>query len=117
MEDLTKKQFSAHPLLSHIFNLHLRQHSVKKVENVALLHLVVLLEEELSRTKKDTESISQTMMLGRSSQTFVVVSMGVLYWSWYGIIGNSKSIHGDEDAIVYSAQAGFGGRAFGNCAV
>jgi hypothetical protein len=52
MDELTKKQFSAHPLLSHVLNLHLRQHSVRKVEHVALLNRVVLLEEEVSKAKK-----------------------------------------------------------------
>jgi hypothetical protein len=52
MEEPTKKQFSAHPLLSHALTLHLRQHSVKKAEHVALFNHVAVLEEELARTKK-----------------------------------------------------------------
>jgi hypothetical protein len=49
MEELTKKQFSAHPLLSHVLNLHLRQHSVlRKVEHNALMAKVKGLEAELS---------------------------------------------------------------------
>jgi hypothetical protein len=52
MEELTKKQFLAHPLLSHVLNLHLRQHSVKKAEHVALVNRIAVLEEELAWTKK-----------------------------------------------------------------
>jgi hypothetical protein len=51
MEELTKKQFSAHPLLSHVLNLHLRQHSVRKVDHLALMNRVTFLEEELDRVK------------------------------------------------------------------
>jgi hypothetical protein len=47
MEELTKEQFFAHLLLSHMLNLHLRQHLVRKVDHVALLSWVTLLEEEL----------------------------------------------------------------------
>jgi hypothetical protein len=51
MEELTKKQFSAHPLLSHVLNLHLRQHSVRKVEHNALMARMKVLEAELSAVK------------------------------------------------------------------
>jgi hypothetical protein len=51
MEELTKKQFSAHPLLSHVLNLHLQQHSVCKVDHITLLSWVTLLEEELIQVK------------------------------------------------------------------
>jgi hypothetical protein len=51
MEELTKKQFSAHPLLSHVLNLHLRQHSVQKVEHQALMTRVKALETELGLKK------------------------------------------------------------------
>jgi hypothetical protein len=52
VEELTKKQFSAHPLLSHVLNLHLRQHSVRKVDHDVLTERVKHLEEELGRVKK-----------------------------------------------------------------
>ena len=52
MAELTTKQFSAHPLLSHVLNLHLRQHSVRKVKYVALLDRVAILEEEVAKAKK-----------------------------------------------------------------
>jgi hypothetical protein len=48
MEELAKIQFSAHPLLSHVLNLHLRQHSVRKVEHQALMAKVKVLETELN---------------------------------------------------------------------
>jgi hypothetical protein len=51
MEELTKKQFSAHPLLSHVLNLHLRQHSVRKVEHLALLSRMKSLEADLATVK------------------------------------------------------------------
>jgi hypothetical protein len=38
MEELTKKQFLVHPLLSHVLNLHLRQQSVCKVDHLTLLN-------------------------------------------------------------------------------
>jgi hypothetical protein len=38
---------SLHPLLSHVLNLHLRQHSVRKVEHNALAAKVKMLEAEL----------------------------------------------------------------------
>jgi hypothetical protein len=52
VEELTKKQFSAHPLLSHVLNLHLRQHSVRKVDHEMLAAKVILLEAELSHVRK-----------------------------------------------------------------
>ncbi len=51
MEELMKKQFSAHPLLSHVLNLHLRQHSVRSVDHCALQSRVEFLDEELTRVK------------------------------------------------------------------
>jgi hypothetical protein len=52
VEELTKKQFSAHPLLSHVLNLHLRQHSVRKVDHEVLTAKVNLLEKELAKVQK-----------------------------------------------------------------
>jgi hypothetical protein len=51
MEELTKKQFSAHPLLSHVLNLHLHQHSVRKVEHTALVSKMKVLEAEIVTVK------------------------------------------------------------------
>jgi hypothetical protein len=52
VEELTKKQFSAHPLLSHVLDLHLRQHSVWKVDHELLIAKVHTLEEEMGKVKK-----------------------------------------------------------------
>jgi hypothetical protein len=51
MEELIKKQFYVHPLLSHMLNLYLRQHSVHKVDHIALLDWVAFMEDELTRVK------------------------------------------------------------------
>jgi hypothetical protein len=48
------------------------------------------------------ESVSQTLRMGRSEQSFGVISAGIPYWSWFaGTVGTCKWIHGDEDALVH----------------
>jgi hypothetical protein len=40
--------------------------------------------------------------MGRSKQTFGVVSSGTPYWSWFaGSVGDCRWIHCDEDVIVH----------------
>jgi hypothetical protein len=50
------------------------------------------------------ESVAQVIHMGRSDQTFGVVSKGVPYWSWFaGGVGSCRWIHGNKDALVSGA--------------
>jgi hypothetical protein len=51
VQSLMSQQFSAHPLLSHVLNLHLRQHSVRKMDYDKLYKKVDSLVTELAQVK------------------------------------------------------------------